>query len=570
MLQTLFTALAGAPARWRAGRALRRAVRLRESDACAEAAALLERELVAGSTSVEVRLLLSDLRREAGSLEAAARLAREAAALAPGHADAHALLGAALLAAEQAEAAVQAYARACELQPQDAPRQAALATALVRAGRASQALRHFERASQAAPLDDAALVVYALALRDEGRLADAEAALRAVAARQPRDPGVANNLATVLADRGAFREARALLEPVVSAHPGLLEPRCTLARILFDLGEPAQAVAHLDQAIAGHPASADARLARGLCMLALGDFAGGWDDYASRCSTRESPARGFPFPEWDGGDLRGKAILVYAEQGIGDELMFASCYGDVLHEARRVVIECDPRLAGLIGRSFPAATVQADRGRGAHPWIEGLGRIDVQAPAGGLPGRYRRSREAFPAHRGYLVADPERVASHRARLAALGPGSKVGLAWRGGVARTRRALRSLAPDPLRALLARDDAQFVCLQHDAGEAEVEALAAMAPGRFHWWRGVAGDVEEVAALLCALDLTVTACNYLVHLGGALGCDVRVMVPPSPEWRYLREGAAMPWYPSVRLFRARDGEGWEPVVQAIARTF
>jgi hypothetical protein len=284
-------------------------------------------------------------------------------------------------------------------------------------------------------------------------------------------------------------------------------------------------------------------------------------------TSAESPRRSFPFPEWQGEAFTGKSVLVYAEQGIGDEIMFANCFGDLVDEARRVVIECDPRLAQLFARSFRGAAVFPGRLPGPHPWLQQAGEIDVQVPAGSLPARYRPSWACFPRHRGYLRPDLEKVARYRARLAGLEPGRKVGIAWRGGIAKTRRALRSIAPPELAPLLGRPDLSFVCLQHAVTTEDLAASGALAPGRFHHWPDALVDADETAALMSALDCVVTVCSYVVHLGGALGLDVRVLVPASPEWRYLRAGHEMPWYPTVRLFRQREGERWEKVIRAMA---
>jgi len=604
LLQAMISVLMGAPARWRTARVLRRSVTLRESGAHAEAAVLLDREVAADRNGVEARLLLSDILREQGRIPDALRLAREAATLAPAHADAHALLAAVQFLAGDHAGAVSAYAAAVRHDPQNPQRRMDFAAALLgmnriaeamaelrvviasdagnaaalgmmglamhRQGRIGEALRHFERSLLIDPADVRAQNNYALVLRDAGRHEDAEAALRKVVALRPDDAGIANNLAVALAERGRHAEARALVEPLVAAMPELLEPRCTLARILMDQGDSASAMAHLDRAVAGHPQSADARLARALVRLALGDFAGGWDDYACRAGTLEAPARGFPYAEWNGEDPSSMSILVYAEQGVGDEIMFAGCYAELIAEARRVTLECDPRLASLWRRSFPGASVVAGRRPGPHAGIADAGPIDAQVAAGSLPRRYRRSRAAFPQHRGYLSPDPGKLARYRAMLAALGPGHKVGLAWRGGVAKTRRALRSIEPAQLRVLLDRGDTHFVCLQHGVDEQDLAALATMAGSRVHHWPDALTDIDETAALLCALDHTVTVCNYLVHLGGALGRDVRVAVPASPEWRYLREGEDMPWYPSVRLFRQDHAADWEPVLRRIAASW
>ena len=218
---------------------------------------------------------------------------------------------------------------------------------------------------------------------------------------------------------------------------------------------------------------------------------------------------------------------------------------------------------GALRPIISAATVFPGRLPGPHPWLERAGAIDLQVPAGSLPLRYRRAATSFPRHAGYLSPDPDKVAGYRARLGRLPSGRRVGLAWRGGIAKTRHVLRSIEPRGLAPLLDLEDVHFVSLQHAVSESDLAALAALAPGRVHHWPEALGDADETAALMAALECVVTVCSYIVHLGGALGLPVRVMVPASPEWRYLRAGSGMPWYPSVRLFRQRAGEDWSRVV-------
>jgi hypothetical protein len=304
--------------------------------------------------------------------------------------------------------------------------------------------------------------------------------------------------------------------------------------------------------------------------LALGDFAGGWTDYAARLHTGEWLSRELPFPQWREGSFAGRSVLVYAEQGLGDEIMFAGCFPDLIAEARRCVIECDPRLERLFARSFPAAAVFAGRLQRKHPWLARAGEIDLQVPAGSLPLRFRTDAGQFPAHHGYLRADPELVASYRARLAALEGRRYVGIAWRGGVAKTRAAVRTIPAAAWRPIIERDDLCLVSLQHGASEDDLAALRRIAPGRnVHHWPEVQQDIEHLAALIGALDVTVSACSATVHLAGALGRPVLALVPSAPEWRYGLEGDRMVWYPSVRLLRQRVAGQWgEAMAQAAAR--
>lgn len=580
---------------------LTEAVRLREAGDADAAASILAPAVAEHPDDTEARLLLADVRRELGDTTAAERILRAVIEVEPENVDAWALLGATLCDAGDLRKAAETYVHILSIAPDDlAPRielagvliRLAQATnaipllqyvlnrdpdsaeahgnmgiALQRLNRIAEAVPHFERAAALNPRDVLLQNNLALVFRELGRLAEAEQLLQGAYARKRGDATTINNLAMVLGDLGRAAEARALVEPLVERSPDLIEARCTLARVLQDLGELDAALGHLDQVLSRQPENAEVRMMKAFHVLSLGDFEHGWREYAARITSVESPRRSFPFPEWQGEPFAGKSVLVYAEQGIGDEIMFASCFADLLDEATRVVIECDPRLEKLYARSFPGAAVFGGRLPGPHPWLERAGNIDVQVAAGSLPGRYRQSWAGFPRHHGYLRPDPDKVSAYRARLAALGPGRKVGIAWRGGIAKTRRVLRSIEPHEFAPLLDREDVHLVCLQHAVTSEDLAAFGALAPARFHHWPDALADTDDTAALTSALDRVVTVCSYVVHLGGALGVDVRVMVPASPEWRYLRTGHEMPWYPTVRLFRQRTGEPWSEVVRAIA---
>ena len=170
------------------------------------------------------------------------------------------------------------------------------------------------------------------------------------------------------------------------------------------------------------PEDATAQWNLGLLQLALGRLDAGWAGYEWRRRTEDFKLRDFGFPEWDGGSLVGKAILLYAEQGVGDEVLFASCIPEVIEGAGWVVIECEPRLEQLFKRSFPQATVVGVK-REERGWLNGLGQVDCQCAIGSLPKYLRPTVESFPAENVYLKADGERVGYWRRRLEELGGGT---------------------------------------------------------------------------------------------------------------------------------------------------
>jgi tetratricopeptide (TPR) repeat protein len=344
---------------------------------------------------------------------------------------------------------------------------------------------------------------------------------------------------------------------------------CNYCAVLSNEGKLGEVVSICDQLLAANPELHEARLNRALANLKMGRFDDAWPDYAARKLTRSNyRQRAYGFHEWRGEPLAGKTILIFAEQGIGDEIMFASCIPDILKSGARCIVDCSPRLAGVFSRSFPDAVVhgtsQADVDTS---WLQSHARVDYQVAAGDLPGFFRRRREDFPEHGAYLRADPARATHWRAKLNSGGDLRNIGIAWRGGMRSTRQGVRSMELGELLPVLRTPGNRFVSLQHDATPAELAAGAIGHGAALENWPDVLADFDETAALMMALDLVITVCSAPVHLSGALGRPAWVLVPSIAEWRYMESGERMPWYPDVRMFRQKKSGDWQEVIQSIA---
>jgi tetratricopeptide (TPR) repeat protein len=421
-----------------------------------------------------------------------------------------------------------------------------LGLVLARRGDLTNARRHFLRATFLRPDYYTAHCNAGLAAKDLELLDDAERALRRAIEVDPAPFGAWLNLSAVLQDAGRLKEAQAAAEAALERAPGNADVLASLSTLALRRAEAAPAKALATLALAGSPEHAEARLALAHAQLAEGDYASGWPNYEARLRSAGMTVRHVNQPAWRGGPLRGKTILVWGEQGVGDQIMFASCVPDLLASGARCLLDCSPQLRPLFERSFPAAT-----------WLEGPPPpVDGALGIGSLPGIFRPSRAAFPDHGGYLRADPARTAHWRAKLASLGPGAKVGIAWRGGLLRTGQAQRSLEPHALDPLRRIPGVRWISLQRDA----------TAEGISRWDEALA-DLDETAALICALDLVVTVCCTVAHLAGALGCRAWVMTPIGPAWRYRLQGEEMPWYPAVRLYRQKAPADWAGVVERVA---
>jgi tetratricopeptide (TPR) repeat protein len=514
-----------------------------------------------------------------------------------GHAEFHALEGELALAAGDAGAALAAFARALDLDHANARYHRGEAAAY----RKLHALTDAEDSLRLALAFDPACTDARLELSDllgnMGRAAEARDALLELQQRDPervdvllhlarahnrcgdvgaavacyesalqRSPGntAANvNLGLIwLLQRADPHRAEAYMRAALAADPACHEARANLGLALHDQGRWEEALALYESAVRQYPGIVEYRWNRGLAHLLNGRFAEGWEGYALRFEREGGRLqRSFPLPEWDGSDPRAAGILVYGEQGLGDEIMFASCIPDLLAAGARVVLECNSRLEGLFRRSFPAAAVHGKERDAPRDWIAAAGPLRWQVPIGSLAARFRRSSSAFPQRMRYLEADERRVAHYRSLLRGLGSGARIGISWRGGTRSTRAELRSL-PQDLVAMLLALPCRWVGLQHAMRAEEAPLLQRLAFAD----ADATTDADDMAALVASLDAVVTVDNSVAHFAGALGVPAWVLLCSSPDWRWQAEGETSPWYPSVKLVRQAAPGDWRSAIDRL----
>jgi hypothetical protein len=303
-------------------------------------------------------------------------------------------------------------------------------------------------------------------------------------------------------------------------------------------------------------------------LLASGRLPEGWDAYEARIPLGLGPALGAGLPEWGGHGADARNVLVLPEQGLGDELLFATCLPDLLAEAAGVYLECDPRLVDLLTRSFPAARI-GPRGTWSKARATGsCGRRPTACiAAGSLPRRYRRRLDEFPADGAYLRPDRQRVDRWRRRLRRLPAGIRVGVSWRSVLAageRRREYATLLAWAPI---LAQPGVQPVNLQYGDCEEELQNVERTLGIRIHRWRDLdmLDDLEEVAALVAALDIVVAPRNAVAHLAGAIGTRTLMLANPF-TWSDLGTGA-LPWFPAVTSLYRPPGGSWHEAIELAA---
>ena len=459
------------------------------------------------------------------------------------------------------------YVEVLALEPAAARAHAALALLLTARGRADQALHHFRAARSAAMLPRGCLESFIRLLLQQGERAEAIEVAREAARADASACESWFALGLALLAHHSYSDALAAYDQCLALGPNA-DVYVQRGIALQNLGRFDEARADYGRALQERPSHALARFHRGLAWLVQGNYAAGWADYEARLASGDAPARPLRYPRWDGSPPNGRTLLLYGEQGLGDEIMFASCLADLVRAGARCVVECNPALLGLFTRSFPGATVYPASPDGRVPDdIAGRG-IDAEAPLGSLPMYFRGTLAAFPKHQGYLKADETRIAAWRARIAGLRGAMSVGISWVGGTHASRGPLRSIALDAWLPILRTAGVKFVSLQYtpDAPQA-VQALRQRHGIDITHWPEAIADYDETAALVSALDLTISVCTSVIHLAGALGRPVWIMAPSNPEWRYGCAGAAMPWYPSARVFRQQREREWNDVIAEVS---
>ena len=263
-------------------------------------------------------------------------------------------------------------------------------------------------------------------------------------------------------------------------------------------------------------------------------------------------------PDWDG--TKGLKVVVPGEQGIGDEIMFASMLPDLIRDCREVILDCHPRLTTLFEKSF-GVKCYGTRKKQELKDLEWLAeeKPDAMIAIGSLGKFYRNERKDFTGTP-YLKAD----------AAPRGEKFRIGISWTGGRLTDRVAKRTVPLSWWDTILMNNGCEFVSLQYtDGAETEIEMVNTKFGHSIRQEPAAkAEDYYELARFVKSCDLIITVCTSLVHLAGALGVPTWVMVPKHPAWRYQVSGP-MPWYRSVRLYRqpAPDAGAWIPVLQKVA---
>lgn len=503
----------------------------------------------------------------------------------------------------QIDRAIPIYHRILQTHAHNIEALSNLGDALRKTGRPDEAWVYLKKALEIKPDNVNTLNSLGITLQDLGDFDAAESKLRQALSLNPKNPQILSNLAGVLHKQDRYVESIVLLKQVIELkpdyqpawanlsaaytmtyeyqqakdcalkaiqlNPGSASAWTNLGKLYYELGEFKESDNCFQKSLSIEPHNPDATWNKSFTSLISGNLEQGWREYQAGLVTGDRTHHLIEAPLWRGEDLSEKSIIILAEQGLGDELMFASCLDDLKRCSNNIFYECDKRLLPLFQRSFPDIhfiarnTLECDQKNTVDKK-----RYDFYLPAGSLPLHFRNNIDHFPNKNHFLISDDNKIDYWRSQYAKLGKGLKVGISWRGGK-RVDPAKRSIALNRWLPILQTKNCVFIDIQYGDTQDErsiLEAEHGIIVHRFEQCNPLQ-DQDEFAAQLVALDLIISVSNATVHIAGALGQTTWGLIPYVPSWRWGFMKKKSPWYNNLTLYRQPEHGDWQGMITAVA---
>jgi tetratricopeptide (TPR) repeat protein len=492
-----------------------------------------------------------------GRLAEAKRVARRILAVQPKHAQALHLLGAASSQQGNHTEGLRYIDAAIQIEGQSASIYNSHGNVLAALRRYDEAVASFDKAIAlksdfAEPFCNRGGVLQELKRFDEA-LASYEQAI----ALNPASAEAFCNRGLALQELDRFDEALASYDKAIALVPVYADAFCSRGAALQALKRLDEALASYDKAIALKPNYADAHMNRGLIRLLIGRYHEGWADNEWRWRANDISGNrpNIKAPIWRGENLSGRHLLVFSEQGFGDVVQFARFLPLLAERKCKITLLAPAKLLHLLRLSIEQIEIVSE--------LKGIEIFDFQIPLMSLPLAFNTQLETIPSKTPYLVAPPERVKVWEARLPK-SPALRVGIGWAGNPKFRTDKSRSIGLPRLLPLLSVPGVQFISLQKDLRSGDEELLRQY-PQVIHLGDRL-DDFSETAAVMSLLELVISSDTAPVHLAGALGRPVWILLRHVPDWRWLLDRDDSPWYPSARLFRQPVGGDWDTVVAKV----
>ena len=432
-------------------------------------------------------------------------------------------------------------------------------------GRPDKAEEHLREAFALNPDQVETLVTWCQFRAAEDDLPGAWAWLRWVLSRDPANAEAANMQGILLHTEGRFQEAVDAFERAEALGSKPAPSNC--GNSLLDLGRMQAALKAHETAVKRDPTHPGALYNLALTRHRLGDWERGWQNYEARWHFREvhRTPRIFDKPRWRGEPLRGRRVLLHAEQGLGDSIQFSRYASLIVARGGTAILQVQQPVERLMSSLDVVRTRSVEITRLGAQVPESEMKFDLECPLMSLPAVFGTTIETVPWTGAYLGADPDAATAKRFQFLSKASGPRVGIAWAGNPRYKADCLRSIKLVTLLPLLRHSDFTWISLQKGEAADQLSTL----PDDVHVHDGSSRDTDlaDTAALIATIDLVITTDTSIAHLAGAMAKPVWILLPHLSDWRWMQNRETTPWYPSARLFRQQVPGDWAALLNRVA---
>ena len=513
---------------------------------------------------------LGNVFQEIGQYDEAYSYYQQAIQINPKYFEAEVNLGALCMKMEKLDQATKHFQKALQLNPKYPEAYNNLGLILQQQGKIGKATVCFRRALKInAAFPEAYTNLGNVLLKEHGEIDKAITLYNRAISIDPNNFEAFNNLGYALQQKEDFDQAVKACQKAVEINPNYYEAFCNLGSNQYRCGNFTQSLRSYQRALSIDSDQSKAHVDYSMTLLAMGNFSEGWKQYEWRWKDREFYAeqrRDFPQPLWDGSSLADKSILIWLEQGVGDQIMFASLLPKLQQQARQVLVETGKRLIPIFQRSYKSMDIISAQNPPDSMLLNNS--IDFQSPIASLPQWLLPTEASFPQYQFYLKSCPKKTKMLREKYQQLAGGKiLIGISWKS----TNKDVGNMKIASLaywESLLSQKDCFFINLQYGDVKQEIEEFFQQTGIQIYCDDKINSleSLDDFAAQVAALDLIISTSNTTVHMAGALGKPVWTLLSYVPGWRWMIDRSDSPWYPSMVLFRQKSIGNWNSVLQSV----
>ncbi len=468
----------------------------------------------------------------------------------------------ALLDQGNTQKAIQTYEQVLGITPEDVEALNYMGTAYSRQGHEQVALKCHMKALDTRPDHPPTLKCLGDLYKKQKDYDQAVSYYQKAVQLNPQNPNAYIDLGGAFYQQNDMQKAISCCKKAICFNPDNADAHYNLGITLEGLGHYENALAEYNETLRIDPEYIDAVWNRSLLYLLKGNFDAGWRDYESRIHTQDWK-NAFPhleqLPRWDGASFKGKRLYIQDEQGMGDTIQFLRYIPMVKKLGGEIVFKTKKPLLDLIS-TFDGIDSLGIISREKERHLSS----DLYAPILSLARIFRTTLQTIPENGPYLTAPGEKIEKWCKELTR--PGLNMGLVWAGNPNHKKDHLRSCKLNQFAPLTKIGGINWYGIQK--GDAAEQAKVFHEHNFVTNFNGRLETFADTAGLIANLDLIISVDTAVAHLAGAMGKPVWVILPFSPDWRWMLDRDDSPWYPTMRLFRQPRHGDWDSVIHELQR--